>query len=69
MTRLEYDLLREDRPDLRLPSWEDLPVESRARTECFTRKRLIACRSAVILGADFIDERGFSHTVGHAFDS
>lgn len=59
MTRLEYELLREEEPQLHLPSWIWLATHKRLlgrdmieRIEKLDRESLIASRTAVLLSSE-----------------
>jgi len=52
MTRIEYDLIRADRPDLILPPFEELPDRSKIRLCSLSRNRMIANRVYVMLMRD-----------------
>ncbi len=49
MTRIEYDLLRDERPELSLPTFERLRGEAPERLLRLTREQLIAHRTYLIL--------------------
>lgn len=58
MTRIEYELLREQEPHLRLPAWTLGPVFSEScpfvkRVKAVTRDQLIGLRVAYIMKGDF----------------
>lgn len=52
MTRVEYDLLREERPELHLLKWEMMGRANQERLNFHTRESLIAAMSALILNGD-----------------
>lgn len=56
MTRLEYELLREAQPHLRLPKFRDLTVTDIQRLENHTRESLIGARTAIILGREYLTD-------------
>lgn len=53
MTRLEYDLLRDQEPQLRLPRWEFLQHQFQSLVGNLKRDELVARRTAVLLGRDW----------------
>lgn len=54
MSRIEYDLLVADRPDLKLPNWLQLDPQWRHDTLTkMTVEELTAARAAVLLTTDF----------------
>jgi hypothetical protein len=59
MTRIEYDLLRAEMPELRLPHFSHLKEYVVDMLGEISRERLIAGRALVILRADEINEAGF----------
>lgn len=50
MTRIEYELLRDEHPELRLPWWHQLREEHKDRVKELSKDRLIASRTGVLLG-------------------
>jgi hypothetical protein len=55
MSRIEYDLLREDREDLHLPPWIQLETWDPTiieRLENYSREQLIALRTAKLLSRE-----------------
>lgn len=52
MTRIEYDLLREQEPQLMLPHWYRLRLEWRARAMQLDRESLISGRMAKLLAEE-----------------
>lgn len=52
MTRIEYELLREDRPDLRLPAYMLLCADDRVVVLQSTRERLIVRRAYMLLSRE-----------------
>lgn len=52
MTRLEYDLLRDERPDLQFPPYIQLGPLLRSRVTQLSRRQAIARRTARILTRD-----------------
>ena len=59
MTRLDYELLASELPELALPEWDLLREDSQKLVHRYTREELIAGRAAKILGCDFLDHRGY----------
>lgn len=57
MTRIEYDLLREQEPHLRFPRWEMLAdwPKTKAKLEQMTREEVLGLRPAKII------EKGFEY--------
>lgn len=69
MTRIEYDLLREQEPQLRLPPWQwwqehwdAYAVDPRDRLKAVSREEMIAGRTAAILGC----ELGLTYDIKHS---
>lgn len=58
MTRLDYELIDMDMPELKLPDWEDLDDAARALVQRHNQAQLIAARAIVLLRADHINSRG-----------
>lgn len=52
MTRIEYELLREELPEFKFPEYLALYERETSRLPFFTRETLIAARFAVLLGRD-----------------
>jgi hypothetical protein len=52
MTRIEYDLLRQDRPDLRLPIYGRLQVGEWKKIGLYTIPELVAARTARLLSRE-----------------
>jgi hypothetical protein len=52
MSRIEYDLLRAERPDLRLPEYQLLYDDSREKVEISTRDQVISARFGQLLRRD-----------------
>ncbi len=55
MTRIEYDLVRAERPELRLPRFEFLRLPWRESLETLSANRLIARRTAVLLAREHLE--------------
>jgi hypothetical protein len=67
MTRIEYDLVREQEPHLRLPPFGLLNDGSRRDLLRHTRETLIVMRSQVVLASESVDRDGFcSLPMGYA---
>lgn len=61
MTRIEYDLLRAEYPDLGLPRWEYMDTRDRERTKRLPvekRDLLVSTILAIKLAGGSIDEYG-----------
>lgn len=69
MTRIEYELLREDRPDLRLPAYMLLCPDDRVAVHQSTRERLIVRRAYMLLSREpgVIDRTVYSPPVPSKF--
>jgi hypothetical protein len=52
MTRIEYDLLRQTRPDLRLPIYETLQVGEWKKIGLYAVPKLVAARTARLLSRE-----------------
>lgn len=61
MTRVEYELLSDQMPELKLPAHFTLRKEHVEFLETLSRDELIAARARVLLVADYIDNLGFPH--------
>jgi len=59
MTRLDYDLVRENNPGLELPGFGLLRDGDKERLKTMTAEELIASRTAVKLIADHFDRWGY----------
>lgn len=53
MTRIEYELLREDRPELQLVNWYAMPSYWQDYVRTLDREQLIARRTGVLLGREY----------------
>jgi hypothetical protein len=62
MTRLDYELLSDELPELKLPAWEALTLNEQSRALKYDRDTLIARRAAQVLCADYVDDRGIPHS-------
>lgn len=52
MTFLEYQMVREERPDLNLPAFDYLPSECINKLQSMSREDLISLRTATLLARD-----------------